>query len=122
MVDNYLAELEQEHERRESSAQVRRRVKRSREMEEQLRQEEVDRIRNELRLRFYEENGYQQMTDRTGRMVWLSPSEFTARSRKRRRKSKRYKLDPRRSIRLRDIGLFILMCISAVGIGLMLAN
>ena len=42
--------------------------------------------------------------------------------RKRRRKSKRYKLDPRRAIRLRDVGLFVLMCASAVVIGLMLAN
>ena len=122
LVNSYLAELEEEHVRRESAAQARRTTRRSPEMEEQLRQEETNRIRNELRLRFYEQNGYQQSVDRTGRTVWLSPAEHDARKRKRRRKSKRYKLDSRRAIRLRDIGLFVLMCASAVLIGLMLAH
>ena len=122
LIEGYLSELEAEHARREQSVRVRRRSKRSKEMEEQLRLEEMERIRNELRLQFYEENGYQQSVDRTGRTVWLSPAEFNARTRKRRKKSRRYKIDPRRVIRLRDIGLFILMCVSAVGIGLMLAS
>jgi hypothetical protein len=122
LVTSYLVELEDEHVRRESAAQVRRTTKRSPEMEEQLRQEETNRIRNELRLRFYEQNGYQQSVDRTGRTVWLSPAETSVRKRKRRKKSKRYKLGSRRAVRLRDIGLFVLMCASAVLIGLMLAS
>lgn len=123
IVTSYLADLEEEHSRREmAAARVKRKVNRSRELEEKLREEEAQRIRNELRLRFYEKHGYEQATDRTGRLVWLSPAELGARKRKRRRKSKRYKLDPRRAIRLRDVGLFVLMCASAVVIGLMLAN
>jgi len=123
LVSEYLAELEAEHDRREETALVARRTQvRSQEMEEQLRAEEADRIRNELRLRFYEQNGYQQSVDRTGRTVWLSPTEFSSRKRQKRKKSRRYKLDPRRALRLRDVGLFVLMCASAVIIGLMLAN
>lgn len=123
IVTDYLSDLEEEHARREAAArQVKRKVNRSRELEERLRAEEADRIRNDLRLRFYEKHGYEQATDRTGRQVWLSPAELATRGRKRRRKSKRYKLDPRRAIRLRDVGLFVLMCASAVVIGLMLAR
>ncbi|MFT4979981.1 MAG: hypothetical protein ACI8S6_005893 [Myxococcota bacterium] len=126
LVTGYLEELEAEHDRREAAAGERRKRNRSQEMEEQLRAEEADRIRNELRLRFYEKNNYQQSVDRTGRTVWLSPSELKAHSQKQRKKnkkkSKRYKLNPYRAIRLRDLGLFVLMCASAVVIGLMLAS
>ena len=121
-VSKFLAQLEEEHERRESSAQVRRKGKGSKRTDAFKRQEEEASIRNNLRRQFYEEHGYKQTVDRTGRQVWLSPAEYEARHRvrKKRRKSARFK--PRLPTRMRDILLFCLMCVSAVMIGLMLVR
>ncbi|MEL6341909.1 MAG: hypothetical protein AAFV53_02175, partial [Myxococcota bacterium] len=44
----------------------------------------------DLRRRFYEENGYAQSVDRSGRSIWLSPAEQELREsgRKKRRKKR----------------------------------
>ena len=125
-VVNFLAELEAEHDRRESAASVPRKRRGTRRTDAFKRQEEEATLKNELRHRFYQDHGYRQATDRTGRQVWLSPAEYEIRDRsrhrvrKKKRKTARYK--PRLPSRARDIGLFLMMCISAVLIGLMLVR
>lgn len=121
-VVRFLAELEQEHERRESSASIRRKKRGSRRTEAFKREQEEADLRNSLRREFYKENGYKQATDRTGRQIWLSPAEYDAQHRVRRKRRKSTALKPKRPARLRDIMLFVLMCVSAVLIGLMLVR
>lgn len=121
-VVRFLAELEQEHERRESSASIRRKKRGSRRTEAFKREQEEADLRNSLRREFYKEHGYKQATDRTGRQIWLSPAEYDALHRVRRKRRKSTALKPKRPARLRDIMLFVLMCVSAVLIGLMLVR
>ena len=122
-------ELEEEHARREEQAQARRQHRRSSRQEAHRKEREAEELRNALRRQFYEENGYRQATDHTGREIWLSPAEYTLRTRKsgaskrRRRGKRRFEIiSPRKLPRLRDALLFVLMCGAAVGIGLLLAN
>ncbi len=121
-VAEFLTELEQEHERREENAQTRKAQQGSRRTEAFKRQEEEADLRNNLRRKFYTENGYKQTVDRTGRQIWLSPSEYEARTRTRRKKRKKTRIKPKRKAGLQDIMLFALMCASAVLIGLMLVR
>jgi hypothetical protein len=121
-VVRFLAELEQEHERRESIASIRRKKKGSRRTEAFKREEEEAELRNSLRREFYKEHGYKQATDRTGRQIWLSPAEYDAQHRVRRKRRKRTSLKVKGFVRLRDVLLFVLMCMSAVLIGLMLVR
>ena len=121
-VTSFLAELEQEHERRESSASLRRKKKGSRRTEAFKREQEEAELRNSLRREFYREHGYKQATDRTGRQIWLSPAEYDARHRVRRKRRKSARLKPKGPAKLRDILLFMLMCMAAVLIGLMLVR
>lgn len=121
-IERTLAELEQEHERRENRAQRRSTTRRS---DQLIREEELSALRNDLRRRFYEENGYAQSVDRSGRSIWLSPAEQELREsgRKKRRKKRRVQLTaPRTNFKPRDVVLFILMCLGAVGLGLALVS
>jgi hypothetical protein len=121
-VADFLSELEQEHHRRETHAHERKQLKGARRTDSFKRQEEEAELRNRLRRKFYEDNGYRISTDRTGRQIWLSPAEYEARHRVRRKKRRRTRLKPRGRARLRDILLFVVMCASAVAIGLMLVG
>ena len=121
-VADFLTELQEEHERRESNAEGRRRKRRTRRTKAFKRKQEEADLRNDLRRQFYEENGYKQSTDRTGRRIWLSPSEITTHHRVRRKKRKKERFKPKVPARIRDIILFVLMCAAAVMIGLMLVR
>lgn len=125
LEESILAELREEHERREAQAATRREQRQTSRQEEERRAREEAELRTALRLQFYEENGYRQAVDTTGRTVWLSPSEFALHDRKQRRKRKKHRfavVSPRNLPRVRDVFLFLLMCGAAVGIGLMLAR
>ncbi|MFT5685114.1 MAG: thiol:disulfide interchange protein [Myxococcota bacterium] len=122
-VAEFLTELEHEHELREESANDVQAKKGSRRTEAFKREEEEAEIRNSLRRKFYEENGYKQTTDRTGRQVWLSPSQYAIKSKARKKKKrKKTRIKPKNQAGPREILLFLLMCASAVVIGLMLVR
>ncbi len=122
-VASILQDLEDEHRRREELAQDVRKKRRVRMSDEAVRERELSALRRATQQRFYEEHGYRQAEDRTGRPVWLSPTEFTLHKGKRRKKSKRSKkIVPKLPSRMREVVLFVVMCLFAVSIGLMLAH
>lgn len=129
LEENIRAELQEEHARREAQALARREQRRSSRQDEQRKAREAEELRNALRRQFYEENGYQQATDTTGREVWLSPAEFDLHSRAQRGKNKGKRkrnrfatIAPKNLPRFRDIAFFALICCAAIAIGLMLAR
>ena len=121
-VASFLDELEEEHARRETLASAQKQRFGSRRTDEFKREKEEAELKNSLRRKFYEENGYKQSVDRTGRQVWLSPSEFSKHHKVRRKKRKKTRIQPKVPARFRDVLLFVLMCVSAVLIGLMLVR
>ena len=122
MVERILRELEEEHQRREQTAEKKKRRRSSGRRQEERRQQEISTLQNTLRAKFYKERGYQLDLDRTGREVWLSPSEYALRNKKTRKKRRLPRLIPSRKIQSYEIVFFVLMCGSAVIMGLMLAR
>lgn len=119
----FEAELQDEHVRR-ASAMERRRAKRvdgrSR-REEEERRIELYELREEVRRRFYKENGYKRYIDSTGREVWLTPEEYKARS-KRRRRRKAASIEHALPSKYRTIALYGGLALLAMVLGFALAR
>jgi|AACY02.16.fsa_nt_gi hypothetical protein len=119
----FEAELQAEHARR-ADAMRRRKAKRvdgrSR-REEEERRIELYELREEVRRRFYKENGYKRYIDSTGREVWLTPEEFAARS-KRRRRRKLASIDQALPSKYRTLALYGGLALLATVLGFALAR
>jgi hypothetical protein len=82
-----LDELEQEHsERLEKLAHRKQRARaRTEERKQELRVEGTKKLRDEIRDRFYDEKGYVEYVDGSGRREWVPKEEYEWRMRRRKR-------------------------------------
>ena len=93
------AELEAEHKDRELRAQRKSERRQNRRQQDKLRSKERDEIRATLRREFYEQHGYEEKVDPTGRKMYLSPSELE--NKRRRKKGRRSR--KKKSITMADL-------------------
>lgn len=80
LEEEFRAELEREHHYREERAKqkaARRKQKRRQGRSASL---EIDQMKAQMRMRFYQEKGYEEALDPTGRKMYLSPSEIKMRT------------------------------------------
>ena len=89
-------ELEAEHQDREDRAKQRSQRRKERQKKTKQRSKEVESIRAEMRLAFYEEHGYEERIDPTGRKMYLSPTELE--NKKKRSKGRKRNKKPNNSI------------------------
>jgi hypothetical protein len=115
--ERILDELEQEHaERLEKLASRKRRAKeRTEERKEALRLEGTKKLRDELRDRFYDEKGYVEYVDASGRHEWVPKEEYEWRMRRRKR-SRRSDLPM--SNRMREVVATVVALLIVVLIGI----
>jgi len=85
----FRAELESEHKQREQRAERKADRRKHRENKRSGRNREAEIIKAEVRSQFYEEHGYEEKLDPTGRRFYLSPGEIKNKQRKRRGKNKK---------------------------------
>jgi len=79
-------------------------------------------LREEVRQRFYKENGYKRYLDSTGREVWLSPEEYAQRVRRRKRRSRSEGINDRLSANSRQLLLYAGLGLLALVLGFVLAR
>ncbi len=115
--EKILEELEREHaERLEKLASRKERARiRSRERGEELRAESEKKLKNELRDRFYEEHGYVEYVDGSGRREWVPKEEYEWRMRRRKRSRKS---DLPMSNRMREVIVTALAVLVVIAIGI----
>jgi hypothetical protein len=113
----FLEELEAEHadrldqlDKRKSRAKAR-----TRERREDFKLESQKQLKNEIRDQFYEEHGYVEYVDRSGRRQWVPKEEYEWRMR-RRKKSR--SSDAPMSNRTREVMFYGLAVLVAVVIGI----
>jgi len=121
-AEQFLEELEAEHVRREHHAIDRKRRRSARSRGQTQREHDINTLRDEVRTKYYDERGYQQQVDQTGRTVWLSPAEQELHQSRRRRRHRLKGHLPKTPTQIREVILFGVMCAVAVIIGLMLAH
>ena len=120
---SFITELEEEHGKRESRARRRQRRRSiSRAFSDAQHEKEVGRYKSELRRQFYEERGYELAKDRTGREMWLSPSELENQRRKQRGKRSRRKFSPIFTSNKTPWLLYVLSIFAAIIAGLFIAR
>ena len=84
------SELEAEHEERESRAERKSDRRKNRTISRHSgRNREEEMLKAEIRSEFYEQHGYEEKLDPTGRRFYLSPGEIKNKQRKRRGKNKK---------------------------------
>ena len=85
----FLKELENEHSTREKRAAEKMQRSLNRHLtEKRMLEKQVTAFKSEMRRQFYNEKGYKQGRDPTGRLMWLSPSEQQSNNRRRGKKRK----------------------------------
>ena len=125
LKEEIWAELEQEHQEREERAQRKADRRKQKRRVEKEKNREADALRAQLRREFYENNGYEERIDPTGRKMYLSPTELENRQRKkgRRRSKKSFNLiDWLRSHGFGDLPVYIGIILLAIITGLLLAK
>jgi hypothetical protein len=115
--EKILGELEREHaERLEKLAARKDRARlKSRERQEDLRAESEKKLKAELRDRFYEEHGYVEYVDGSGRREWVPKEEYEWRMRRRKRSRKS---DLPMSNRMREVVVTALAVLVVIMIGI----
>jgi len=120
----FEAELAEEHADRQDAVQRRRRKRGDHRStsDEEARLIALYDLREEVRQRFYKENGYRRYIDSTGREVWLSPEEYAQRVRRRKRRSRSDGLIDRLSGNSRQLLLYAALGLVALVLGFALAR
>ena len=87
LTAQFRAELEAEHQEREARAQRRSERRKNKKKQRRAgRNREEEALKDSIRASFYEEHGYEEKIDPTGRSMYLSPTEIENKKRKRRSK------------------------------------
>ena len=120
----FEAELAAEHADRKAAVQRRRRRRgeRSSTADDEERLIALYDLREEVKQRFYRDNGYRRYIDSTGREVWLSPDEYAQRVRRRKRRSRSASVSDRLSANSRQILLYSALGLLALVLGFALAR
>lgn len=89
LENDFRSELEQEHSSREDRAQEKAARRQDRKNQSRSHSYEVEQLKAQMRMDFYEKNGYEEILDPTGRKMYLSPTERKNRSRRERKAKSR---------------------------------
>lgn len=118
----FRREVEQDHAQRLERLHRKQETARSN-REERLaraRQREMSLLRDEVRMRFYKENGYQRIEE-NGRERWLPPEEYASRQRARARANTRA-VGSRVHTKYKMVPLYLLLALIAMAIGAFLVR
>lgn len=89
--DKIQDELEQEHQLREERAYRKSNRHKERVQQDKERSKETEQLRNQMRLDFYKQHGYEEKIDPTGRKMYLSPAELEHKKRHRKSRTRKSK-------------------------------
>lgn len=80
LEEEFRAELEREHRYREERAKQKAARRRQKRKQGRSASVEIEHLKAQMRMRFYQDNGYEESLDPTGRKMYLSPSEIKMRA------------------------------------------
>jgi hypothetical protein len=82
LENDFRSELEREHSSREERAQQKAVRRQDRKKQSRSHNSDVEQLKAQMRMEFYQKHGYEESLDPTGRKMYLSPTERQNRSRR----------------------------------------
>ena len=121
--ENFLLELESEHNQREARANRKMRTATlSVSFQNDKKEEEVNSFKSDLRVQFYRSNNYIMGKDHTGRDKWLSPTEQERRKRRKGSKKKNDKFTINFKLKSQHVVLYVGIVSFAILLGIFIAK